>query len=143
MVQKRVELAAKSIRFKFCDIEFAVSRPTAVKVFIQLGSAVLGILSVPAVFPLFDMFDVGLNQAQIHLVGTSIMLSSGDEPTFLLPGLSFVINEFTDGAVSHAGRGEYQSLPGPGPGKDAMLSVGPKQCVQKTAVEAIKIVSGY
>ena len=71
------------------------------------------------------------------------MLSSGDEPTFLLPGLSFVINEFTDGAVSHAGRGEYRSLPGPGPEKDAMLSVGPKQCVQKTAVEAIKIVSGY
>ena len=71
------------------------------------------------------------------------MLSSGDEPTFLLPGLSFVINEFTDGAVSHAGRGEYRSLPGPGPGKDAMLSVGPKQCVPKTAVEAIKIVSGY
>ncbi len=31
----------------------------------------------------------------------------------------------------------------PGPGKDAMLSVAPKQCVQKTAVEAIKIVSGY
>ena len=89
------------------------------------------------------MFDVGLNQAQIHLVGTSVMLSSGDEPTFLLPGLSFVINEFTDGAVSHAGRGEYRSLPGPGPEKDAMLSVGPKQCVQKTAVEAIKIVSGY
>ena len=89
------------------------------------------------------MFDVGLNQAQIHLVGTSVMLSSGDEPTFLLSGLSFVIDEFADGAVSHAGRGEYQSLPGPGPGKDAMLSVGPKQCVQKTAVEAIKIVSGY
>ena len=201
------------------------------------------------------------------------MLSSGDEPTFLLPGLSFVINEFTDGAVSHAGRGvafhhlavgilqtvffyhflgfrirrkpnditdfvlitrvddlvgvkaavsseqklvigksnrqshkqtfnmvlklsaricctagiehrqrpavekahnrskaialvmgvvrlsflitvkinmrgvdindQYRSLPGPGPGKDALLSVGPKQCIQKTAVEAIKIVSGY
>ena len=51
------------------------------------------------------MFDVGLNQAQIHLVGTSVMLSSGDEPTFLLPGLSFVIDEFADGAVSHAGRG--------------------------------------
>ncbi|WP_337474841.1 hypothetical protein, partial [Duodenibacillus massiliensis] len=29
---------------------------------------------------------------------------------------------------------QYRSLPGPGPGKDAMLSVGPKQCVQKTAV---------
>ena len=38
---------------------------------------------------------------------------------------------------------QCRSLPGPGPGKDAMLSVGPKQCVQKTAVEAIKIVSGY
>ena len=38
---------------------------------------------------------------------------------------------------------QYRSLPGPGHGKDAMLSVGPKQCVQKTAVEAIKIVSGY
>jgi len=39
------------------------------------------------------------------LVGTSVMLSSGDEPTFLLSGLSFVIDEFADGAVSHAGRG--------------------------------------
>ncbi len=29
------------------------------------------------------------------------------------------------------------------PALGKMLSVGPKQCVQKTAVEAIKIVSGY